>query len=260
MTRNKTVLVVDDNLQFTGDLQTALGVNYETLVARNMTEAQRMAMSSRPGVVVLGMIKPRGSAFLLHKWFKNLPAFRDIPHVVVDAPYEKQLTMGWRRDEGLQMEAEEYFLRPVQSGVLVQLVEKFLDRETQKIKVLVADDHAMVREGISALLNLQKDIHIVGEAVDGQEAVDKTLQLQPDVVLMDIVMPGMNGLEATRQISRKCKENVKVLMLSQYDDEQNVKASSEAGAVGFIPKKSVSSKLLAAIRAVSLGERLSMVS
>ena len=83
--------------------------------------------------------------------------------------------------------------------------------------------------------------------------MEKTLQLLPDVVLMDIVMPGMNGLEATKQIYKGC-EQVRVLMLTQYDDEENVLASKEAGAFGFIPKRSASSQLLTAIRAASRGE------
>ena len=91
---------------------------------------------------------------------------------------------------------------------------------------------------------------MVGEAVDGQDALEKTRQLSPDVVLMDIVMPVMNGLEATKRISREC-EGTKVLMLSQYDDEENVLASSQVGASGFIPKRSASTQLLSAIRSAS---------
>jgi DNA-binding NarL/FixJ family response regulator len=120
--------------------------------------------------------------------------------------------------------------------------------------VLVADDHAVVREGIRTLVSLQKDMQVVGEAMDGRDAIEKTFQLLPDVVLMDIVMPGMNGLEATKQICKGC-EHVKVLMLTQYDDEENVLASDQAGAFGFIPKKSASSQLLAGIRSASRGER-----
>jgi len=256
MEKRPVVLIVDGDADFAQGLAAGLKAKYEVVFARDRIQAEKEAMDNKPGLVVLGSIKPRGDAFLLHKWFKNLPKFRDIPHIVVDAPPEKELTMGWRRDEGLQMEAEDYFRRPIETSALLQFVDKIMDATTQRIKVLVADDHAVVREGISALLNLQKDISIVGEAVDGRDAVDKTLRLQPDVVLMDIVMPGMNGLEATKEINRECKEGVRVLMLSQYDDEGNIQASWEAGAFWFIPKKSVSSQLLAAIRAVSRGERM----
>ena len=130
------------------------------------------------------------------------------------------------------------------------LLEKMLDKSTRRIKVLVADDHAIVREGIRALLGVQKDMQVVGEAVDGNDALEKTRQLMPDVVLMDIVMPGMNGLEATKRISREF-DQTKVLMLSQYDDEENVLASTQVGARGFIPKKSASTQLLSAIRSLS---------
>jgi len=118
----------------------------------------------------------------------------------------------------------------------------------------VVDDHAIIRDGIRALLAVQKDMQVVGEAVDGKDALEKALQLSPDVVLMDIVMPVMNGLEATKRICREC-EQARVLMLTQYDDEENVLASSQVGAFGFIPKRSASSQLLAGIRSVSEGRR-----
>jgi len=120
--------------------------------------------------------------------------------------------------------------------------------------VLVVDDHAVVRDGIRAVLALQKDMQVVGEAVNGKDALEKTIALLPDVVLMDIVMPEMNGLEATREICKRCPQ-AKVLMLTQYDDVENVKASSQAGALGFIPKTVVSSQLLKGIRSVNEGKR-----
>ena len=122
------------------------------------------------------------------------------------------------------------------------------------IRVLVVDDHAIIRDGIGALLAPQKDMQVVGEAVNGKDALEKAVQLLPDVVLMDIVMPVMNGLEATKQICREC-EQAKVLMLSQYDDEENVLASSQVGALGFVPKRSASTDLLDGIRSVSQGKR-----
>ena len=128
------------------------------------------------------------------------------------------------------------------------------DESVPKIKVLVVDDHAMVRDGILAVLSLQPDIQVVGDAVNGREALEKTVELQPDVVLMDIRMPEMNGFEATREICRECPE-VKVLMLSQYDEEKNVLASQQAGALGFIPKTAVSSLLLSGIRSVNQGKQ-----
>jgi two-component system response regulator NreC len=123
----------------------------------------------------------------------------------------------------------------------------------QKIKVLVVDDHTIVRDGICSLLALVSDIEIVGEASDGKEAVHKVRQLAPDVVLMDIAMPVINGLEATRRI-RKEFASTKVLALTQYDDREQIFSMIEAGARGFITKLAASSELTMGIRAVYRGE------
>jgi two-component system response regulator NreC len=123
----------------------------------------------------------------------------------------------------------------------------------QKIRVLVADDHTIVRDGICALLGLTPDIEIVGEAANGKEALDKVKELKPDVVLIDIAMPIMGGLEATRRI---CKEfpGTKVLALTQYDDREYVFPVVEAGACGFISKTAASSELASGIRSVYRGD------
>ena len=122
----------------------------------------------------------------------------------------------------------------------------------KKIRVLIADDHTLVRDGIRSLLSLTADIEIIGEAADGQEAVDKVKQLAPDLVLMDLAMPVMGGLEATR-IIRKEYPATKVLALTQYDDSDYVIPVIEAGARGFVTKMSSSSELAAAIQAVYEG-------
>lgn len=243
------ILIVDQEASFTAALQEELvKENYEVFVVDQKLLAQELVWSKKPDFILLGTIAPRGDAFQLHQWLKGMPATRELPMVVVDVPPEKQLRSGWRRDEGLRLDVDDYFQRPVKTAALLQVIAKLLDEATRKIKVLIADDHAVVREGICALLNLQKDMLIIGEATDGRDAIDKTRRLLPDVVLMDIAMPVMNGIEATRHIARDCR-HVKVLVLSQYDDEGNVLASRQAGAYGFIPKKSVSSRLLEAIRA-----------
>ena len=223
------------------------------VTASNKEQAQAIAQSQKPDLVIVGTMMPRGDAFKLHQWLKQTPKFSDLPIVVIDAPLEKQLIKGWRRDEGLRLESEDYFCKPIEPAILVPQIEKLLDKVTRRIKVLVADDHALVREGIRALLSLQTDMQVVGEATDGRDAVEKTSQVLPDVVLMDIVMPGMNGLEATKHICKECKE-VRVLMLTQYDDEENILTSEQVGACGFIPKRAVSAQLLAGIRAASQGE------
>lgn len=123
----------------------------------------------------------------------------------------------------------------------------------KRIKVLIVDDHTLVRAGIRSLLALIEDIEVVGEASDGKEALVKVRQLRPDVVLMDLAMPVMGGLEATRRL-RKEFPGIKVLALTQYDDSEYVIPIIEAGARGFITKMSAFSELAAAIQAAYRGE------
>ncbi|MFH1381848.1 MAG: response regulator transcription factor [Chloroflexota bacterium] len=118
-----------------------------------------------------------------------------------------------------------------------------------KIKVLVVDDHAIMRDGIRALLSLHKDIEIVGEASDGKEAIDKVQELSPDVVIMDIAMPSMDGLEATRRIKKK-NPRVKVLVLTQHDNKEYILSAIKAGTAGYVPKRALGAELVSAIRAV----------
>jgi len=122
-----------------------------------------------------------------------------------------------------------------------------------KIRVLVVDDHTIVRDGICALLALAGDIEVVAEAADGSEALTMVKELQPDVVLMDIAMPIMGGLEATRRICREFPRT-KVLILTQYDDKEYVFPVIEAGALGFISKVAASSELATGIRSVYRGD------
>ena len=122
-----------------------------------------------------------------------------------------------------------------------------------KIRVLVVDDHAIMRDGIRALLDIYDEVEIVGEASEGKEAIEKTRELLPDVIVMDIAMPGMDGLEATRRITKK-NPKVKVLVLTQYDNKEYILSTIKAGAAGYVPKRAVSSELISAIRAVYRGE------
>jgi DNA-binding NarL/FixJ family response regulator len=121
-----------------------------------------------------------------------------------------------------------------------------------KIRILIADDHALVREGIRALLNLCDDLDVVGEAADGKEAIEATRRLDPDVVLMDINMPGLGGLEATLAI-RNENQRAKILVLTQYDDREYVTRFLKSGASGYILKKAAGSELASAVRAVHRG-------
>ena len=122
-----------------------------------------------------------------------------------------------------------------------------------KIRVLVTDDHAIVRDGICALLALTGDMEAVGVATNGKEALGMVAKLSPDIVLMDIVMPIMDGLEATRRI-RKQFPRIKVIVLTQYEDREYVLPVIEAGASGFISKIAASSELTSAIRSVYRGD------
>ena len=122
-----------------------------------------------------------------------------------------------------------------------------------KIRILLVDDHAILRTGLRAILNAEPDIEVVEEAGDGQEAVEKADKLRPDVVLMDISMPVMDGFEATRRILECCPE-AKVLVLTVHDNEEYLFQVLEAGGSGYLVKKSADTELISAIHAVHRGE------
>jgi DNA-binding NarL/FixJ family response regulator len=121
-----------------------------------------------------------------------------------------------------------------------------------KIRVLVVDDHAILREGVRALLSAQADIEVVGEAADGQAAIVEVERLDPDVVLMDIAMPGLGGIEASLEL-RKLGRRARILVLSQYEDREYVRRLLKAGVAGYVLKKSAGAELANAIRAVHKG-------
>ncbi len=122
-----------------------------------------------------------------------------------------------------------------------------------KIRILLVDDHAILRAGLRAILNAEVDIEVVDEAGDGKEAVAKAEKLRPDLALMDISMPVMDGLEATRRIQQSCPE-VKVLVLTVHDNEEYLFQVLKAGGSGYVVKKSADTELISAIRAVYRGE------
>ncbi len=122
-----------------------------------------------------------------------------------------------------------------------------------KIKLLLADDHAVVRSGLRMLLEAQPDMEIVAEAENGRETIEKVLAFQPNIVLMDIEMPGMNGIEATRKIKEESPETA-VLALTMYEDDQYFFEMLKAGAAGYIPKRAAPDALVNAIRTVNKGE------
>jgi DNA-binding NarL/FixJ family response regulator len=122
----------------------------------------------------------------------------------------------------------------------------------KKITILLVDDHTVLRQGLRALLQTEPDMEIVGEAENGRQAVQMAAKLAPDVVVMDIAMPQLNGLEATHQI---CKEAplAKVLILSSYADDEYVRRLTEAGAVGYLIKQTMANDLIKAIREAHKG-------
>jgi DNA-binding NarL/FixJ family response regulator len=123
----------------------------------------------------------------------------------------------------------------------------------KKITVLLAEDHTIVREGFRKMLDLETDIEVVGEAQDGRQAVAMVKKLQPKVVLMDIAMPLLNGLEATRQVLKEFP-SIKVLMLSAHSDDAYVTTAVESGAVGFLLKQTSAHDVCRAIREVNVGK------
>lgn len=124
------------------------------------------------------------------------------------------------------------------------------------IRTLIADDQEMVREGFSVLLSAQTDIEVVGQAVDGEDAVKKVAELRPDVVLMDVRMPVLNGLEATRRILSDSDAVTKVLVLTTFDLDEYVYEALQLGASGFLLKDASANQLAEAVRIVASGEAL----
>lgn len=247
----RRILLIDDEPNFVDAFARTFAARAYGVVTATPSEAHER-IKDEPDVIVLGTMTPAGEAFKLHQWLKRHPRYKDIPLLVIDAPVLERPSHGWRMEEGMQLEAEDYTTKPCEPASLVPRVQSLLERMTRLIKILVVDDHTMVRDGICAVLALQKDMSVVGEAVNGQDAIEKAQRLLPNVVLMDIVMPVMSGLEATRRIVRECTQT-RVLVLTQYDDEENMFVAKQVGASGFIPKKSASSELITGIRTVGAG-------
>lgn len=122
-----------------------------------------------------------------------------------------------------------------------------------KTKILIVDDHAIVREGVRMILAQESDLEVVGEAGDGQQALELTERIRPDVVIMDISMPGMGGIEATQTVRAKHPE-VQVLVLTMHEDESYVFQLLRAGAAGYVLKRAAAQDLVQAVRAAAKGE------
>lgn len=121
------------------------------------------------------------------------------------------------------------------------------------IRILIADDHAVIRSGLRLLLESRPDFQVVGDAGTGQETVEQTLRLQPDILLLDIAMPDMNGLEVARQVRAQAPA-VRIIVLTMYDDEEYLRQFLELGVSGYVLKRAADTELVDAIRAVHRGE------
>lgn len=122
----------------------------------------------------------------------------------------------------------------------------------QRCRILIADDHAVLRAGLRLLINSQPDLEVVGEAHSGQEAIAQTATLSPDIVLMDITMGDMDGLEAARRI-KQARPDVKILFLTMHEEEDYLRRALAVGAAGYCPKSAADVELLSALRAVAKG-------
>lgn len=248
-TENKKILIVDDESDFIDAFRMTMKAHSNEVISTTSRSEAQEKMSEKPDIVVVGTIGPSGEAFSLHKWLKAHPQYKDIPLLVLDAKYEDRIEKGWKKFEGMQLEADEFLTKPIEPTLLVPHIQNLLEQIEKIIKVLVADDHTMVRDGICAVLALQNDMSVVGEASDGKEALDKVPRLMPDIALLDIQMPVMSGVQATKEIIKQYPQT-KVLILTQYDEEENMRVCAEAGALGFIPKKAASSQLATGVRTV----------
>lgn len=251
--KKERILIIDDEPNFVEACRRTLEAKaYRVVTASSMPQAQEV-IKAEPALIILGTLAPAGQAFAMYQWLEQHPRYKEIPMLVIDARYEERPIRGWRRFEGLQVDGDEYLTKPIEPASLIPRIQSLLEAATRKIRVLVVDDHTMVRTGICSVVSLQKDMEVVGEAVDGRDAFDKVLRLLPHVALVDIVMPVMSGIEATKLISKECPET-KVLILTQYDEEENMIIAKQSGAYGFIPKKAASSDLIRGIRYVSQGK------
>ncbi len=143
-------------------------------------------------------------------------------------------------------------VKPAGSGTVKAASSMQIDMSKKRITVLLAEDHAIVREGVRKLLEMEEDLEVIGEAEDGRRAVALVKELRPSVVVMDVAMPLLNGLEATRQIL-KAVPGTRVIILSSHCDDAYVKDAMESGAMGFLIKQSSARDLSEGIREVNKG-------
>lgn len=251
MLSHKKVLIIDNEHKFRHRLQELIKQkHYEVIAVTNKARAQKLLSSKHVDMVILGTITPKTDMLYLYKWFTQNPSFKKIPLIIINGPEASQFSPEQNQQEDTGLASVDYFFKPIEPDKVLYFIEKQMDNTLKKIKVLVVDDQEIVREGIRVILDLHKDIEVIGEAKHGKDAVEKTIRLMPDIVLMDILMPGMNGLEATRQIL-ETQSKAKVLILSQCDNADTIRASHNAGACGFVSKSSITSQLISSVRSAN---------
>jgi len=183
------ILIIDDEPNFIEALTKTLESKAYRVMHTSDKELAKEMMKAKPDLVILGTLTPAGQAFSLYQWLGQQPDYKNIPLLVIDARYEERQIKGWRRFEGMQLDdGGEYVSKPIEPATLIPQIRSLLETITRKIRVLVVDDHTMVRTGICSVLALQNDIEVIGEADNGRDAFDKALRLLPNVALMDIVI------------------------------------------------------------------------
>jgi DNA-binding NarL/FixJ family response regulator len=256
MSFKKKVLIIDNEHTFSNNLQSLIRQNdFDAIAVHNKIQALKMLRRKNVDLVVLGTITPKSDMLYIYHWFKHNPDYKNVPLIIINGPVEPELSFEWDKQEDTGLALIDYFFKPVEPDRVMPFIEKHMTSAMRKIKVLIVDDQELVREGIRIVLELYKDIEVVGEAIHGEDAIEKTIKLMPDVVLMDILMPGMNGIEATRHIVEICRE-ARVLILSQYDTDESIQASKNAGACGFISKSSSTACLISSVRSANIRENV----
>jgi DNA-binding NarL/FixJ family response regulator len=248
----KKILIIDNEYKFSNRLQALIRQNnYDAIAVNNKVQALKTLRRKDIDMVVLGTITPKSDMLYVYHWFKHNPNYKDVPLMIINGPIEPELSFERDEQEATGLASIDYFFKPIEPDIVMPFIEKHMNSTSKKIKVLIVDDQELVREGIRIMLDLHKDIEVVGEAKHGKDAIEKAIKLMPDVILMDILMPGMNGLEATQRIMEICRE-ARVLILSQYDTDESIQASKNAGACGFISKSSSTAFLVSNVRSANL--------